>query len=151
MDVRTMEDRDYNDVVRLMNQLHNIHVYARPDIYKDDLDFSNEFFLDLINDESKLTLLIEEGSEVMAIAYITIRENKVDVDKKIGFIEAVCVDEKFRGRGVGKECINQMEILAKGKGVGRLDLGVWSFNESAIEFYRSLGFGVQMMMLEKEI
>ncbi len=151
MNVRAMEERDYNVVERLMNQLHNIHVFARPDIFKDDLEFSQKFFEELINDENKLTLLMEEENKVMAIAYITIRENKVDVDKKIGYIEAVCVDEKYRGRGLGSEIVGQIETLAKSKGVGRLDLMVWGFNERAIEFYQCLGFDVQRFMLEKEI
>ncbi len=151
INVRVMEERDYKDVLRLMNQLHNIHVVARPDIFKDDLDFSEKFFDELINDENKLTLLIEDGSDVMAIAYITIRENKVDIDKKIGYIEAVCVDEKYRGRGFGSEIVGQIEALAKTKGIGRIDLMVWGFNEGAIEFYQGLGFDVQRFMFEKEI
>ncbi len=151
MKVRQMIEKDYDDVLRLMNQLHNLHVLGRPDIYKNDLDFSNEFFMNLINDETKLTLLIEDGGEVIAIAYITIRENKIDVSKKIGYIEAVCVDEKFRGRGFGGEIVGQMEILAKEKGIGRFDLMVWSFNEDAIAFYQGIGFEVQRLMLEKEI
>ncbi len=151
MNIRTMVDKDYNDVNRLMNQLHNMHILGRPDIFKDDLDFSNEFFLNLINDDTKLTLLIEDGGDVIAIAYITIREDKVVLGKKIGYIEAVCVDDKFRGRGFGGEIVGQMELLAKDKGISRMDLMVWNFNDDAIEFYRVLGYEVQRLMLEKEI
>ncbi len=41
MNVRTMVVKDYNDVNRIMNQIHNMHILGITDIFKDDFYFSN--------------------------------------------------------------------------------------------------------------
>lgn len=52
---------------------------------------------------------------------------------------AIIVDEKHRGKGVGKKLLQSLIILAKEKGVELLHLEVYEHNPAA-HLYRKLGF-----------
>ena len=69
-------------------------------------------------------------------------------DIKTLYIDDLCVDEKFRGKGVGKELYEAALSLAKEKGCYNLTLNVWSCNESAIHFYESMGLIPQKIGME---
>lgn len=45
----------------------------------------------------------------------------------------------------------RLESEAKKLGIERIDLTVWSFNEGALNFYRSCGLDPQRIVLEKKL
>ena len=49
------------------------------------------------------------------------------------------VDPPHRGEGVGKALLVELARIARARNCGRLEWAVLDWNESAIEFYRSLG------------
>ena len=55
-------------------------------------------------------------------------------------LDAVCVEENSRCKGVGKKLISFAKELAKAKSLKGIDLDVISSNGSAITFYRKLNF-----------
>ena len=63
------------------------------------------------------------------------RDKSMMVDQKIAYMDDLIVDEKFRGRGIAKALVKASEEEAKRLGAKRLDLMVWAFNESAVQFY----------------
>lgn len=50
------------------------------------------------------------------------------------------MDEKFRRQGVGREIINFIRQDAKKRGLDRVELNMWEFNEGALAFYEAVGF-----------
>jgi len=55
------------------------------------------------------------------------------------YLEDVYVDPPLRGRGIGKALLQRLAAIALEDGCARLKWQVLDWNESAIEFYRSLG------------
>jgi GNAT superfamily N-acetyltransferase len=55
------------------------------------------------------------------------------------FLEDLFVRERFRGRGVGKMLLCQVAGVARQEGRHSIRLDVLDSNESAIQFYKSLG------------
>ena len=55
------------------------------------------------------------------------------------YLEDLFVFPEFRGRGVGKALLKYLARLAVDRGCGRFEWAVLDWNESAIEFYESLG------------
>lgn len=55
------------------------------------------------------------------------------------FLEDLFVRETFRGRGVGKALLGQLAQIAQKEGYRTIRLDVLDWNESAIQFYKSLG------------
>jgi GNAT superfamily N-acetyltransferase len=55
------------------------------------------------------------------------------------YLEDLFVFPEFRGRGVGKALLRHLARLAVERGCGRFEWAVLDWNDSAIEFYESLG------------
>jgi GNAT superfamily N-acetyltransferase len=55
------------------------------------------------------------------------------------YLEDLFVDPPYRGMGIGKALLIELARLARARNCGRLEWAVLDWNESAIEFYRSLG------------
>ena len=49
-------------------------------------------------------------------------------------------EEKYHNKGIGKKAMEFIEDKAKTLGYNRMELGVFSFNIKAIEFYKKLGY-----------
>ena len=69
-------------------------------------------------------------------------------DIKTLYIDDLCVDEKLRGKHIGKELYEAAVRLAKDSGCYNLTLNVWSCNPSAMSFYQSLGLVPQKIGME---
>ena len=50
------------------------------------------------------------------------------------------MDESKKGKGYGKLLMQEVKQIAKQKGISRIELNVWTFNEDAVKFYEKLGF-----------
>ncbi len=55
------------------------------------------------------------------------------------YLEDLFVDPPHRGEGIGKALLVELARIARARNCGRLEWAVLDWNESAIEFYRSLG------------
>ncbi|WP_070963443.1 GNAT family N-acetyltransferase [Vibrio sonorensis] len=58
------------------------------------------------------------------------------------FLDAMCVDEKHRGKGIGKSLLNKTKEKAKSDGYSQLSLIVFADNLAAITLYKQQGFKV---------
>ena len=67
------------------------------------------------------------------------------------YIDDLFVNPDFRRQGIGKLLFLKAQTLAKHKGASRIDLMVWAFNRSALDFYHSLGLCEQRFILEKNL
>ena len=74
MQIRNMTLNDYNEVDRLMAQVHLMHVNGRPDLYIDvDHIYSYEQFKEMVENEDMITILAEDDDKVLGICMITMR------------------------------------------------------------------------------
>lgn len=55
------------------------------------------------------------------------------------YLEDLYVEPAFRGQGIGKGLIKQLARIALERGCGRLEWWCLDWNQSSIDFYRSLG------------
>lgn len=55
------------------------------------------------------------------------------------YLEDLYVEPAFRGQGIGKGLIKQLARIAVERGCGRLEWWCLDWNQSSIDFYRSLG------------
>jgi GNAT superfamily N-acetyltransferase len=55
------------------------------------------------------------------------------------YLEDLFVRPEYRGRGVGKALLLRLARIAVERGYGRVEWAVLDWNQSAIDFYRSLG------------
>ena len=55
------------------------------------------------------------------------------------FLEDLYVSEKYRGDGLGELMLRKIAVLAKSRGIERMDFHVLDWNTTAISFYAKLG------------
>ncbi len=55
------------------------------------------------------------------------------------YLEDIYVRPQYRGKGIGKALLRRLVKLAKEKNLGRVEWAVLDWNQSAINFYRSMG------------
>ena len=65
------------------------------------------------------------------------------VKRRTAYMEDLCVDDDFRGKGIGSSLFVYAKEKAKEMGAERLDLMVWDFNEDARNFYERMGMKPQ--------
>lgn len=152
--IRNFNFNDYDSIDKLIAQVHSLHVNNRPDIYKPLKHvYSEEDFLNMVNN-SNIIGLIAEASGIPAgcciVALIGPSERQKDVSRKTAYMDALCVDVNYRKKGIGKLLCERAEQSAKERGAIALELTVWSFNENAIEFYKSAGMNPQRIIMEKQ-
>ncbi len=70
---------------------------------------------------------------------------------RTGLIDELCVSPDFRRRGVGRALMEEVKRLCAELTLDRLELTVWTFNESALAFYRDCGFDDVMHRLSMPI
>lgn len=149
MRIRSMVLADYREVDRLMAQVHRLHVEGRPDLYIDvEHIYSFEQFKEMVENEDMITILAEENERVLGICMISMRAKTCMVKRRTAYMEDLCVDHDYRGRGVGKELFLYGKELAVNMGAERLDLMVWDFNDDARKFYEKMGMKPQRYIYE---
>ena len=149
MQIRNMVLNDYNEVDRLMAQVHQLHVNGRPDLYIDvDHIYSFDQFKEMVENEDMITILAEDEEKVVGICMVSMRARTCMVKRRTAYMEDLCVDEAYRGKGIGKKLFSYAKDQAVKMGAERLDLMVWDFNESARKFYESMGMKPQRYIYE---
>ena len=149
--IRKLKLEDYEDVDTLMQQLHRIHVDARPDLYAEmEHPYSEEYFAQLIENDKIIGIAAEIDRKVVGLCTATMRDKSNMVKMPIAYVDDLVVDKDFRRRGIAKRLFAFMEEEARKRGAKRLDLMVWEFNREALKFYESFGMKPQRYILEKK-
>ena len=154
MNIRRAERKDADRINALLFQIAELHANGRPDIFKsgEKKYTDDELFGILENDETPVFVATDDSDFVIGYAFCIYRETKGDVllsDMKTLYIDDLCVDESYRGGGIGKALFDFVRNEAKKTGCYNLTLNVWSFNESAARFYEKCGLKPMKTVMEE--
>lgn len=151
--IRLAKEKDIEKILDLLSQVDLVHHNGRPDIFKIGTKYSKAELKDLLSDERRPILVCtNESDEVIGYCFCIFQQHKnnsVLTDIKTLYIDDLCVDEKLRGKHIGKELYKAALKLAKDSGCYNLTLNVWSCNPSAMRFYEAQGLVPQKICMEK--
>lgn len=150
--IRTAEEKDIAKIGDLLSQVDMVHHNGRPDIFKIGKKYSDNELKELLQDSQRPILVaVNQNDEVMGYCFCIFKQylnDAVLTDIKTLYIDDLCVDEKLRGKHIGKELYEAAVKLAKENGCYNVTLNVWSCNPSAIKFYESQGLVPQKTVME---
>ena len=169
--VRRANKNDIGRIIELLHQVDMVHHVLRPDLFKPNTTKYNEQELEaLMGDDSKPIFVFEaeapspngasasakgqNRSIILGHAFCLItevRDDKLLQDIKTLYIDDICVDEKARGKHVGKALYEFVRDYAKSIGCNNITLNVWEGNDAALSFYRNMGMNVQNTTMECQI
>lgn len=144
--------KDFNRVNKLAKQVHELHVNWRLDLFLSvDEVISKENFEEKIQAKEIFVAKIEDE----IIGYITFNIKEKDNPsmryRKQLQIEAICVDEKNRGKGIGTELLKYVKNYGRENDCTDIYLTVNEENENAIKVYEKFGFKVKSIAYSMQI
>ena len=147
--IRNIRNADYPAIDRLLLQLHQVDVTGRPDLFfPADHYMSREAFESLLQNENVFAFLAQERFEVLGCCFVSLLERSGGVPIKTAYIDLLVVDKAHRRRGIGKMLFQEVQKRAKAYGAEKVELMVWSYNQIAMEAYRSYGMTPQRSIYE---
>ena len=153
IDIRQASEKDIPALMNLLSQVLEVHAVIRPDLFVSGTrKYTEEELREILADPSRPVFVAEEdGGPVAGYCFCVLRAEHSNCgrDSETLYIDDLCVDEKLRGRHVGRALADYVTDFAREKGCYDITLNVWEGNDSAMAFYRRNGFTVRKTMLEK--
>lgn len=150
--LREAELEDFNKLQPIHKEVHDLHVNGRPDIYsRAEYTLDPSYFRQLIESDEGIIYIIEDKNEVVGFTILRINgapDRITSVKRKYLFMEDLGIRKEYRGQGLGKLLYQRAIEFGKEKGAKSLELGVWEFNEDAINFYKFMGMKNQARKME---
>lgn len=143
---------DFEAVNRLAKQVHELHVKWRPDLFfsVEEVIMKSEFEEMIQN----ATIMVAKWqNEIVGYLTFSIQEKNhhgMRFRKQLT-IDAICVVEKYRGKGIGSALLKDIRKVAKENGCTDLYLTVNEENENAIKMYEKFGMKVKNIAYSMEI
>ena len=108
MTIRRAEVKDIPGINRLLCQVLSIHHIGRPDLFKGNTKKYTEPELEEIikDDQRPVFVAADDNGEVKGYAFCIFKQflnDNILTDIKTLYIDDLCVDEKLRGKHIGKK------------------------------------------------
>lgn len=144
MMIRLAKKEDYEAINALRGPVCALHSNGYPALFKPVFAKDHqERVLKMMENPEQEVLVAEENGQLMGFAmveYIKSEETNSMYPVHEAHIVEIGVDEKAQGKGVGTALMEAVKAAAKARGCRSVQLDVWEFNKSALQFYEKLGF-----------
>ena len=150
--IKIPQIEDFNRINELAKQVHELHVNWRPDLFLSVEEvISKENFEKMIQAKEIFVAKIED--EIAGYITFNIKEkNNPNMRyRKQLQIEAICIDEKTRGKGIGTQLLKHVKQYGKENDCTDIYLTVNEENVSAIKMYEQFGFKVKNIAYSMKI
>lgn len=152
MTIRFANDRDIPGMIDLLQQVGEVHHRIRPDLFRAGAQKYDEAALKaLLTDPKRPILAAEVEGRLAGYAFCILQITSNDpvlCDRKVLYIDDLCVDEKLRGQGIASALYNWVCEYARELGCDAVTLHVWCGNDGAMKFYEKCGLKPQKIGME---
>ena len=150
-EIRLAAEGDIPRIGQLLMQVAKVHSDIRPDIFKPGLrKYDDEALRANLKDESRPIFGYDEGEGALGYAFCEMQSfgDANLQNRKSLYIDDLCVDERARGKGIGRRLYEHVCAWAKAQGCYDLTLNVWEGNDSARRFYERMGMRPKETQME---
>lgn len=152
--IRKADKQDIPALISLLHQVNDIHADGRPDIFVHGNTKYNAAGLELLLEDKDRPVFVSVDNDGIVEGYSFSQINRYAEGDHLKphtslYIDDICVNAACRRRGVGRKLYEYTEKFAKSIGCHNITLNVWAANQSAQQFYDTLGLKPQKTTLEK--
>ena len=151
MEIRFAENRDIPGMIDLLQQVGEVHHKIRPDLFRSGAQKYDEKDLEeLLKDPDRPIFVADMDGQVAGYAFCILQgteNNPVLCDRKVIYIDDLCVDEGHRRQGIAKKLYDHVLGYARELGCQAVTLNVWYGND-AQKFYEKCGMQFQKIGME---
>jgi len=155
MIIRQAAKEDIPELERILYQVHDVHACGRPDLFmKGQKKYSGEELEQIIEKDEAVIFVCEDEGAVCGYVFCfdrTFPGNASMYPDKMLYIDDLCVDEKCRGKNIGRALCEHVKEYASECGYDRITLNVWEINPGARSFYDALGFSPLKTTMEMKL
>lgn len=149
--LRFPQPADLEQIEALFQQVQQLHVEMRPDIYKPvERMMTEETLQEVIENKTAIVAAAEDDVTVIGYADWMIREYKslTHVERRVLFVDTMVVDEKYRHMGIGGCMFDQIREYASEWELDGIELQVNAKNAAAKQMYEKYGFTEKSINME---
>ena len=148
--IRYAEEKDYNQVEKIMKQVQAMHTEWRPDVYRNvEILLPFDMYMDYVNNQELIVATLDSGDVAGILIYVTRNiSGGPMVTRKVMFIDSMGVDEKYRGQGNGRELFAFARNICEEQDYDGLELQVNAKNIAAKKMYEKYGFTEKSVNME---
>ncbi len=153
MNIQFAEPVHIPALLSLLGQVLRVHHAIRPDLFRAEATKYDEAGLTaMLRDENSPIFVAVEGRQVLGYCFCQLRnvQSSVFTPRRELYIDDLCVDEAFRGRGIAGALYRHTLNYAKDRGCGYVTLNVWSGND-AQQFYEKMGMTPRSITMETKL
>lgn len=153
IEIRKADKKDINGIMRLLRQVNDVHASGRPDIFIPGHAKYNPEKLSSILDtpETPVFSALDSDGNVIGYCFCVVQDNTNAnnlIPHKSLYIDDLCIDEKERGKHIGRKIFEYVKLFAEENNFYNITLNVWSCNPVARKFYESLGMKPMKTVME---
>lgn len=134
---------EWSKINELAKQVHKLHINWNSDLF---LDVEEVISMERLNKllETDSIYVAKINGEIVGYIIIDIKEkdNGFMRYRKLLSIDTLCIDEDFRGQGIGTKILEFAKNIAKEENCTDMHLTVNPNNENAIKVYEKFGMKV---------
>ena len=134
---------EWSKINELAKQVHKLHINWNSDLF---LDVEEIISMERLNKllETNSIYVAKVNGEIVGYIIIDIKEkdNGLMRYRKLLSIDTLCIDEDFRGQGIGTKILEFAKNIAKEQNCTDMHLTVNPNNENAIKVYEKFGMKV---------
>lgn len=152
MEIRFADDRDIPGMIDLLQQVGEVHHRIRPDLFRTGAQKYDEAALRaLLKDPTRPILAAVIDGKLAGYTFCILQITKNDPvlrDRKVLYIDDLCVDEAQRGKGIAGALYQKACDYARELHCDAVTLNVWCGNDNAMGFYEKCGLKPQKIGME---
>ena len=152
MNIRFACEKDIPAMIALLQQVGEVHHQIRPDLFRAGAQKYDEAALAALLADKMRPIFIAEAEGAVAgycFCVLQITENDpVLCDRRVIYIDDLCVDETVRGKGVAKALYDAVLAYGRENCFDAVTLNVWCGNDRAMHFYEKVGMKPQKVGME---
>lgn len=152
--IRPAATKDIPQIMNLLTQVLKVHNAGRPDLFKPSgMKYTEDEIANILADDNlPVFVCTDDNDNVICHAFCQIidrPDRTCAYPYKTLFIDDFVVDEKFRGKGIGKQMYSFLKNYAGENGFYNITLHAWECNPGAVSFYNNIGMKVQSYTMEE--
>ncbi len=152
-EVRLLRPGELDRVNALRKEIQELHHQGRPDFFRPSSKEHEDAAQTLLDGGARMAVAVR-GGDILGYAlfrFVHREANPYMHERSFVHVEEICTSAQHRNEGVGRALMAFIRQSARENGYARVDLDVWSFNESALRFYESEGFRPYRVFLEADV
>lgn len=152
--IRRAEKNDIPGINNLLAQVLLVHHKGRSDLFKEIGQKYTDSELEKLIEKTENPIFVYEDDDKSISGHcfcqtIMHEEGPATYAYKTLYIDDLCVDEKSRGKHIGKALYDYTKNFAKKNGYYNVTLHAWECNSAAVGFYNHLGMKIQQYTMEE--